>query len=255
MLMIVLGTALAVAVAGLAARSPKRAAFAPSIALPAPVPPFFTPPAPRPLWGRRYRTQWAPVRRPTLVRAAPSAAAAIVAHIATTTPEGTRNIVVVLGHRQDRSRRPWVHVRLAILPNGATGWVPRTALGGYGTVTTRLVIDLERLRATLYRAGRPLLSVAVGIGEPGWSTPRGEFYIRDKLTHYGSPAYGPVAFGTSARSSRATDWPAGGYVGIHGTDRPDLLPGRVSHGCIRMRNADILAVARKMPVGTPVTVR
>jgi lipoprotein-anchoring transpeptidase ErfK/SrfK len=64
-----------------------------------------------------------------------------------------------------------------------------------------------------------------------------------------------VAFGTSARSSVLTDWPAGGYVGIHGTDEPDLLPGRVSHGCIRMRNADIVRLARLMPMGTPLTIR
>jgi lipoprotein-anchoring transpeptidase ErfK/SrfK len=51
-----------------------------------------------------------------------------------------------------------------------------------------------------------------------------------------------------------TDWPAGGYVGIHGTDRPDLLPGRVSHGCIRLRNPDILRLAKEMPIGTPVVV-
>jgi lipoprotein-anchoring transpeptidase ErfK/SrfK len=43
-------------------------------------------------------------------------------------------------------------------------------------------------------------------------------------------------------------------VGIHGTDRPDLVPGRVSHGCIRLRNADIRALARRMPVGTPLTI-
>jgi hypothetical protein len=40
-----------------------------------------------------------------------------------------------------------------------------------------------------------------------------------------------------------------------GTDRPELLPGRVSHGCIRMRNADILRLARLMPAGIPVTIR
>ena len=43
--------------------------------------------------------------------------------------------------------------------------------------------------------------------------------------------------------------------GIHGTDRPEILPGRVSHGCIRMRNADIVRLARLMPVGTPVEIR
>jgi lipoprotein-anchoring transpeptidase ErfK/SrfK len=85
--------------------------------------------------------------------------------------------------------------------------------------------------------------------------PKGEFYIRNKLTQYASPMYGPIAFGTSARSRVLTGWPAGGFVGIHGTDLPDLLPGRVSHGCIRMRNEDILRLASIMPVGTPMTVQ
>jgi lipoprotein-anchoring transpeptidase ErfK/SrfK len=138
--------------------------------------------------------------------------------------------------------------------DGAAGWVPRRAIGGYATVTTRLDVDTHALRATLYREGRPILRAPVGIGAAGTDTPTGRFYIRDKLTRYRSPAYGPVAFGTSARSPSVTDWPAGGYVGIHGTDRPDLLPGRVSHGCIRLRNADILRLARLMPVGTPLTI-
>ena len=95
----------------------------------------------------------------------------------------------------------------------------------------------------------------VGIGRPEYPTPGGRFYIRNRLTRYSSPTYGPLAFGTSARSTVLTDWPAGGFVGIHGTDQPGLIPGRVSHGCIRMKNAKILALGRLMPVGTPVTVR
>src|SRR3712207_7736823 len=59
---------------------------------------------------------------------------------------------------------------------------------------------------------------------------------------------GPLAFGTSARSRVLTDWPDGGFVGIHGTDRPDLLPGRVSHGCVRLRNEDILRLSALMPI-------
>jgi hypothetical protein len=170
------------------------------------------------------------------------------------TPEGTDNIVEVLGHRQHPSGAAWVRVQLAVLPNGSTGWVPRSALGGYGTVTTRLDVDLRRLRATLYRDGRPVLRSRIGVGTPDSPTPPGRFYIRNRLSRYHSAAFGPVAFGTSGRSPTATDWPAGGYIGIHGTDRPDLLPGRVSHGCIRMRNADIRRLARRMPIGTPVTI-
>ena len=47
---------------------------------------------------------------------------------------------------------------------------------------------------------------------------------------------------------------SGGEYAIHGTNRPDLLPGRVSHGCIRLRNDDIMALERLMPVGTPLTI-
>ena len=45
-----------------------------------------------------------------------------------------------------------------------------------------------------------------------------------------------------------TDWPGGGFIGIHGTDAPGLIPGHVSHGCIRLRNAAILRLARLLPM-------
>jgi lipoprotein-anchoring transpeptidase ErfK/SrfK len=238
------------------AAGPRAPAPVPVAAPVAPEPrePAFVPGRPRPLSSLRHRSHWAPVQEAVTARSAPDPGAAAVASLATRTPEGTRNAVAVLARRAGTDAMPWVRVRLPVLPNGTTGWVPRGALGGYATVRTRLDVDLTRLRATLFRDGRPLMEVAIGAGMPGWDTPRGDFYVRNKLTRYRSPAYGPVAFGTSARSPRATDWPAGGFVGIHGTDRPDLLPGRVSHGCIRMRNAEILALARRMPVGTPVRI-
>jgi lipoprotein-anchoring transpeptidase ErfK/SrfK len=224
-------------------------------ALPAPVAPAFTPGPPHRLGARRHRSLWAPVKRPAAVRSAPSSRASTIGMLEPATPEGTRNVVAVVARGDDRPGHPWVKVRLAVLPNGATGWVRRAALGGYGTVVTRLVVDTGTLTATLYREGRAVLRAPVGVGTAATPTPRGEFYVRNRLTRYRSPTYGPVAFGTSARSPQATDWPAGGFVGIHGTDRPDLVPGRVSHGCIRLRNADALALARRMPVGTPVTIR
>ncbi len=176
-----------------------------------------------------------------------------MATLSSLTPEGTTNLVLVLGSAW-RGGVEWVHVRVPVLPNNTTGWIRRSALGGYQFVTTHLVIDLQRLRAVLFRAGRPVFTAPVGVGAPQWPTPRGQFYVRDKLTDYASPFYGPVAFGTSARSSVLTEWPDGGFVGIHGTDAPRLIPGRVSHGCIRMRNRDILRLARLMPIGTPLTI-
>lgn len=226
-----------------------------SSAVPDPVEPAFVPGAPRPLADTRDLTYFAPVRRPTVARAEPSRSAAPVAELTTRTPEGTRNIIVVLDRAADAEGRLWVRVRLSVLPANTTGWVPRRALGGYGTVRTRLVVDLRHLTATLFRSGRLVFRADVGVGRTEWPTPSGEFYVRNKLTKYANAFYGPLAFGTSARSEVLTDWPAGGFVGIHGTNRPDLLPGRVSHGCIRLANEDIVRLARLMPVGTPITIR
>jgi hypothetical protein len=209
---------------------------------------------PRPLARSRHETRWAAVRRATLARSAPRVDARAVARVSTRTPEDTTNLLLALGRTEDAAGRLWVRVRLPILPAGTIGWVPRSALGAYGTVRTRLVVNRTALTATLLRNGRRVFRAPVGVGEDDWPTPRGEFYVRNLLTRFASPTYGPLAFGTSARSETLTDWPDGGYVGIHGTDRPELIPGRVSHGCIRLRNADIRRLARLMPVGTPLTV-
>jgi hypothetical protein len=221
--------------------------------LPPPPRPAFRPPPATPL-AERSTSVWAPVRRPALARAAPSFSSRTIAPVGTQTSEGTTNLVLVTARRRVDGRS-WVNVRLPVLPNNTTGWVPRATLGGYHFVDTHLVVDLDRLTASLYKDGRVVFRTPVGVGTSSAPTPAGEFYVRDKLTRYSSPFYGPVAFGTSARSPTLTDWPQGGFVGIHGTNEPELLPGRVSHGCIRMRNAAILRLARLLPIGTPLTIR
>jgi lipoprotein-anchoring transpeptidase ErfK/SrfK len=223
-------------------------------ALPAMVRPAFTPGPARPLAPAPDVSRYAPVRRAAMARRGPAAASAPVARVSTRTPEGTTNIVQVLGRREDADGGLWLRVALATLPNGRSGWLPRDALGGYASVDTHLVVDLSRLTATLWKRGRAVFRAPVGVGQPRWPTPRGRFYVRNRLTRYAGPTYGPIAFGTSARSEHLTDWPGGGFIGIHGTDEPGLIPGRVSHGCVRMRNRDILALARLMPIGTPLTI-
>ena len=218
--------------------------------LPAPPASGFSVGAPLALERHRDETTWAAVRRDVVARTRPSRSAAPVGTLRALTPEDTTNIVLPL----DR-RRLWTKVALPALPNGTTGWVPRSALGASGTVRTRVMVDLRTRRLTLTRDGRTVLRVPVGVGTPDAPTPRGSFVIRNRLTRYDSPFYGPVAFGTSARSATLTDWPGGGYVGIHGTDEPERIPGAVSHGCIRLRNADILRLARLVRVGTPLTIR
>jgi hypothetical protein len=197
----------------------------------------------------------ATLRRTVAARATPSSAAPVVARLNRLTPEHVRHVVYLLGGRIDLQGRYWLRVQLPILPNGSSGWIPRESVGSFSDVDTHLVIDRSRFRATLYRRGRPIFRSIVGVGEPKWPTPPGRFYIRERLTGFTDPIYGVIAFGTNGRSAVLTDWPGGGFIGIHGTNRPDILPGRVSHGCVRLPNASIARLDRLMRVGTPVTIR
>ena len=222
-------------------------------ALPAPARGFKVP-RPKQLTNSADVTRWAPVLHATQAHTRPTYDSPVVVAVSTTTPEGTSNLVVIDNETTDADGT-WVRASLATLPDGRTGWLPRSDLGGWNFVDTRVVVSRQRLTLTLYRGARAIFRAPVGVGKPSTPTPAGHFYVRDRLTSYASPEYGPLAFGTSARSQFETDWPAGGFIGIHGTDEPNLIPGHISHGCIRLRNAAIRQLGRLMPVGTPVTIQ
>ncbi len=44
-------------------------------------------------------------------------------------------------------------------------------------------------------------------------------------------------------------------MGIHGTNQPELIPGRPSHGCVRVPNPKINKLAKLMPIGTPILIK
>ena len=44
------------------------------------------------------------------------------------------------------------------------------------------------------------------------------------------------------------------YIYIHGTPESEPMGTPKSHGCIRMRNADLVALFAAVPVGTPVEI-
>jgi hypothetical protein len=207
------------------------------------------------LVGPGMQTRWAYVLERSAVRAAPNTAAPIVATLGTATPLGQPNLVSLIRMQRDGSGHTWVLVQLPIRPNGTTGWVERHALDTFQVVRTHLVVDRASLVARLYRNGVEVFHAQIGVGRPETPTPAGEFYVREEIRKVSDAFYGPVAFGTSATSPTLTDWPGGGFIGIHGTNEPQLLPGAVSHGCVRMRNADILRLAKLMPLGTPVTIQ
>ena len=199
-------------------------------------------------------TRWTTPYGVATVREAPDVHARKVTRLRLWTEDGFPEVYLVLRRYRDARGRDWLLLRLPMRPNGQKGWAPAGALGPIGTVHTYLVIDRHRLVAVLYRDGRRIWSTRVGVGKASTPTPAGRFWIREKM-RTGDPFgfYGPWALGTSAYS-RLTDWPGGGVVGIHGTSEPWLIPGRPSHGCVRMRNGAIANLVRLVGVGTAVTI-
>ena len=201
------------------------------------------------------RSQSAALLRGVQAFARPSEDARVVVRLKALTPEHVRHVLYLASGQIDRNGRYWLRVPLPVLPNGTMGWIPRDAVGAFTAVDTHLVIERASFRATLYKGGRRIFQTIVGVGKPLWPTPPGRFYVRERLTGFTDPIYGHLAFGTNGRSAVLTDWPGGGFIGIHGTNQPQILPGRVSHGCVRLQNQSIRRLDRLMRVGTPVTIR
>jgi hypothetical protein len=199
-------------------------------------------------------TRWSHAQSTATIRLTPQTSSRAVGRLRFFTEDGLPEVYPVLAARRDSAGRDWVQVRVPMRPNGRVGWVLDEMVSQFYIVRTALVIDRSKLRATLSKKGKVIWSARVGIGKSGTPTPQGQFWIRERLKGLGNGGtYGPWAFGTSAYSN-LSDWPGGGVVGIHGTNQPGLIPGRPSHGCVRVRNDKIRLLARLMPVGTPVSI-
>ena len=206
------------------------------------------------LSDERRLTRYAGAVARAMVRARPRSSGHRVGRLHFLSEDGAFEVYPVLASHVDEHGRTWLRVRLPMRPNGRSGWVSRDALGPMKVVRTMLRVNRATLRATLYRGGRTIWSSPVGVGKAATPTPAGQFWIRSRLRGLrDNPVYGPFAFGTGAYSV-LSEWPAGGVIGIHGTDEPGLIPGRPSHGCIRVPNAAIARLWQLMPIGTPVVI-
>lgn len=114
----------------------------------------------------------------------------------------------------------------------------------------------------------------LGFAEGSFRTPTGHFVVRDKIGD-GNPAW--TVF-RSRESTGQTAGPGGDedlvlsriltldgrdpdnantldrYIYIHGTNQEDLIGTPASHGCVRLRNRDMIALHDMVTPGTPVSI-
>ncbi len=190
---------------------------------------------------------------PVVAYVAPSRSARIRARFSRLNLNGRRTVFLVRSARKVGGST-WYCVWLPIRPNESRGWVRQGSVAVH-TTTARIVVSLARRRLYVYRRGRLLGKFPVAVGMSGLPTPTGTFFITEKLrpATAGGP-YGVLALGLSAFQPKLPSWPEGGPVAIHGTDQGALIGQAVSHGCVRMRNADVLKVSAWVPTGSPVVI-
>ncbi|MCW2972129.1 MAG: ErfK/YbiS/YcfS/YnhG family protein [Thermoleophilia bacterium] len=198
---------------------------------------------------------WAHPSFTAAVRAFPDADAAQVAKVRLLTEDGYPEVYPVLSTLVDPEGRAWSRVAIPMRPNGRSGWVRSYVLGPVQVAHKRIVVDRTTMRASLFDRGRRVWTSPIGVGAAATPTPSGSFWVREKFPVLdASGPFGPRAIGTSDYST-LSEWPGGGVIGLHGTDQPELIPGRPSHGCIRVPNAALIRLYALTPIGTPITVR
>ena len=134
----------------------------------------------------------------------------------------------------------------------------------YGTLITlvlaaetlgerRIVISIPDRMLALIESGRVVKTYATAVGAAKTPTPSGVYKIATRIPH--PTWYGPKEVVPPGKANPlGTRWMGlsrRGY-GIHGTNIPSSIGRNASHGCIRMRNADVEDLFKRVNVGDVV---
>lgn len=140
-----------------------------------------------------------------------------------------------------------------------SGFAMLLAVGLAGASQLRVVVNIPAYRVDAYVGDSIAFSAPVAVGRPDFRTPRGAFSITSvEWNPWWTPPESPWA-----RNERPMPPGPGNWMGrvklnflplyfLHGTPFRASLGSAASHGCIRMRNEDAVALARLVhAAGTP----
>jgi L,D-transpeptidase YbiS len=146
---------------------------------------------------------------------------------------------------------------------------------------TKIDISIRDQRLTVTRAGElvrsyPISSSRFGIGskEGSMKTPIGQFQVARKIGHgipSGTIFKSRVPLDPDDPLPETEDWVTSRilwldgqeehnantrerFIYIHGTKHEDKIGTPDSHGCIRMRNTDVIELFQLVDEGTPVVI-
>ena len=109
-------------------------------------------------------------------------------------------------------------------------------------MTLWIDVSVRKRQLKLYNASVLLKTYPIAVGKILTPTPTGNYIIINKELDPGGP-FGALWMGLSKP-----------HYGIHGTNDPSSIGKEVSHGCIRMHNADVLELSSMVPTSTNVYI-
>ncbi len=153
------------------------------------------------------------------------------------------------------SRGRWLGVVAPEAGNNRLGWIRRDSRA-LRLKTTRysIQVDLSRRLVQLRLGNRVVRNVVVSVGRFGSGTPPGRFAVTDRISRRLPAVYGCCAIALSAHQPNPPPgWIGGDRIAIHGWNGP--VGEAASGGCLRASNADMVALMKRVPLGTPVLIR
>lgn len=129
-----------------------------------------------------------------------------------------------------------------------------------GKPKIQLVLRLAQRRVFVYRNDQQVASYPVAVGKPGWETPTGQFQVIQMVENptWQNPWTGEVS-SPGPNSALGLRWigfwtDGKDTIGFHGTPTVNSIGSAASHGCVRMRNEDVVALFTQIEMGTTVIV-
>ncbi|NET48005.1 MAG: L,D-transpeptidase family protein [Merismopedia sp. SIO2A8] len=129
------------------------------------------------------------------------------------------------------------------------------------TPNLTLVVDLSDRQLVLYNQNMPIDTYPIAVGKVGWETPIGEFTVTHKEPNptWRNPLTGdivPPGKSSPLGSRWIGFWSDGIHeIGFHGTNQAHSIGQAISHGCIRLHDADIQTLYPQVDIGTLVVVQ
>jgi len=165
---------------------------------------------------------------------------------------GTRTVAWVMARSPDgrfgRVAVPYSRTR-------AMGWISLEGLARSFTPYS-VRVDLSKHELTVFELSRAILHFPAATGAPSSPTPKGQFFVSDRLPVYLGSPFGSFAFAISGiQPNLPPGWSGSGdQLAIHGTNDPASIGRSVSAGCVRVSEPALAKLETILRLGTPIVI-